>query len=288
MVKVSNAKFILNIAKLTRRIRFRGLERLLRLIYNPDKRKDDYLSFLAPYDENSVIFLDTRSYQDWNILFQGYYERGIVSLLKRLIRQGDCVIEVGANIGSHTIIISRRVGTQGTVLAFEPHPKVIEKLTLNLKANRIQNVRIFKCALSDSSQKFTSFYTSEGNFATEEMNSSLFPDDRLSLQIQVECKTLDETFLNNGIDRCDLIKIDTEGNEFRVLLGAKQTIDTFRPYILFEYSEINWTKAGSNWSSVKLFFKELNYSLHTISNDGYMLFTDDYLLTDGDVIAIPK
>ncbi|MFP3733211.1 FkbM family methyltransferase, partial [Bacillus sp. SIMBA_006] len=66
------------------------------------------------------------------------------------VRQGDTVVEVGANIGSHTVMLSQAVGDSGVVFAFEPQRHVFQVLCANLVINHCLNVRANQCAIGDT------------------------------------------------------------------------------------------------------------------------------------------
>jgi len=202
------------IARVTRKYSIPGINRLLWLLYNPDKRQKDYLNVVINYDADLLIHIDTRAFQEWIIFFHGYYEKEIVNLLKRILKKDFVVFEIGTNIGSHTLIMSKLVGKEGKVFAIEPYPKVVKKLLKNINLNRIENIKYLQIALSDIREKMALFF-SNNHFATEDMNASLYPDDRLNEQIEVEVKTLDDAFQEESLNRIDLIKIDTEGNEYK-------------------------------------------------------------------------
>jgi len=288
MVVNSNlrSKFLLQVSQFTRKHGFPGINRLLRLFYHPDKRQKDYLDIVMDYDDDLLIQIDTRCFQEWMIFFRGYYETDIVNLLKKILPSNAVAFEVGSNIGSHALIMSRSVGSQGQIFAFEPYPKVFRKLIKNIQTNRISNIHALPHALSDRSDRLTLFF-SEDQFSTEEMNSSLYPDNRLTNQIEVEVKTLDSVFQEQGLNRLDLIKIDTEGSEYKVLQGAQQTIQAHRPYVIFEYGKDNWEKAGYSWSTVESFFSELNYSLYVIGLD-FLVSTNLEFRDDTDILAVPN
>ena len=106
------------IATLTRILPFfPGEERVLRLIYNPDKRQNDYLQAIISYGGDLKIAVDTRSFIEWQIFFKGYYEKHVVNLIKNKLPRGGVFIDVGANVGCHSLIASR---IASKVIAIEP------------------------------------------------------------------------------------------------------------------------------------------------------------------------
>ncbi len=86
--------------------------------------------------------LDPHRYPDGAMLY-GTLELATIRLLQRLVRAGNVVADVGANIGYHTLILSRLVGPSGKVFAFEPNPLSRARLEANLAANNCCNVQVF-------------------------------------------------------------------------------------------------------------------------------------------------
>ena len=134
-----------------------------------------------------------------------------LSLFKDYCRPGDTVVDVGANIGEVSIVLSQRVGTTGQVVAFEPQPRVFQYLLGNLALNRCSNVRARNLALgaapgvarmSDDKQDDMNRITQSG-------------------VIEVTCSTLDAELPSESIA---LLKIDVEGSELNVLKGASDVL----------------------------------------------------------------
>src|SRR5437868_4188080 len=112
-------------------LQLRGTDRALRLLYHPDYRQNDYVERVSPCGD-SLIQIDTRSYIEWATYVYGAYERGAVNLLQRLAHPGSIVLDVGANIGTFTLPLARAVGPAGTIYAFEPHPRLRARLSMNI------------------------------------------------------------------------------------------------------------------------------------------------------------
>lgn len=273
------------LAKVNRKYRLPFSRRFFRFIYPWDKRFNDYFDTVIEYDRNLYICVNSSSYIEWHIFFYGYYEKAIIDLFKRILKKGFYAFDVGANIGCHTLILSSLVGENGKVIAIEPHPKIFERLIKNLSINRITNVKALQCALSDISGNSILYSVAERNPNKGISSLGFLPGNQN--KIQVQCKTLDEIMVEENISKLDIIKIDVEGYEYNVLIGAKNTIKKFRPYILFEYDEIIWNRVSNDFNSVKIFFLELNYSLYVVKN-GYILNIDYALPKEDNILAVPK
>jgi len=153
-------------------------------------------------------------------------------LFQQICHPGDIVVEVGANIGAHTIVLARRVGAQGRVYAYEPQHVVFQTLCANMALNSITNVECIHAAAGTEAGhvKIPDIrYDMEGNFGGVSVDS--FAKGR-----EVAVVTLDDAL---DINRCRLIKIDAEGMEHQILCGAGQTIATHRPTLHVENDRID-------------------------------------------------
>ncbi|MCZ8276876.1 MAG: FkbM family methyltransferase [Acetobacteraceae bacterium] len=146
-------------------------------------------------------------------------------LFSGLIKPGMMVVEVGANIGAHTVHLAKLVGENGGVVAFEPQRVIYQMLCANLALNGIENTDAKCLAVGAEPGEIVVprvDYRSAGNFG----GISLGADDG----DVVEMIALDNLLL----PACHMIKIDVEGMEKSVLDGARQTIARFRPYLYVE------------------------------------------------------
>ena len=148
-------------------------------------------------------------------------------IFEQICKDGDVVIEVGANIGAHTLYLSKLVGN-GYVFAFEPQRLVFQNLCANLALNSISNVYAYQEAISDENG---SILIPECDF-TKNNNFGGINIENTKNGTTVNKQKLDN-FLNK-IDRLKLLKIDVEGMEILVIKGAKELIDKFRPIIYVE------------------------------------------------------
>lgn len=150
--------------------------------------------------------------------------------LQGCCRPGDVVVEVGANIGGHTVTIAQAVGNAGRVLAIEPQPVVFQAMCANLALNCLLNVDALNCGCAESGRVMTIpalDYAREGNFGGLALRApSAAPS------IPVKCEPLDN--LVQRYTRVDLIKVDVEGMEQDVLAGAINAIREFKPVLYVE------------------------------------------------------
>jgi FkbM family methyltransferase len=167
-------------------------------------------------------------------------ESGEQVLMAHIVREGERVFDIGANIGLHTIWLSRLVGPRGLVFAFEPNPKLLRCLHQTVAG--LSNVRLFPFALSDATGK-TEFYLpkdhSLGSLADWTRGRVKEKAERLTC----EQRTVDELVQRQILTVPEFIKCDVEGAELKVFRGARETFNRKpAPIILFESNV--YTSAG--------------------------------------------
>jgi FkbM family methyltransferase len=130
----------------------------------------------------------------------------------------------------------------GSIYAFEPSPSAFESLGQNLAANGVSNVLPIGRALSDRVGTIAfhevPFFTA-GSFTAEE-GAYLASEAVGSTLLEVPCTTLDAFVESSGVERVDVVKIDVEGAELRVLDGAKRTLADHRPTVLMEFNSFGF------------------------------------------------
>ena len=146
-----------------------------------------------------------------------------VQRLCKLVPRGALVIDVGANTGFFSTQFARRVGPNGTVIALEPEPRNFERLSRAL-ARYHHNVVLLRAAASDR--------TGRAHLALNIDNPA---DHRLAEKgIDIEVARLDDIIASRGWPTVSLIKIDVQGSEPQVLMGAAEILRRFRPKLFVE------------------------------------------------------
>jgi FkbM family methyltransferase len=156
----------------------------------------------------------------------GQFSQGELDLFIQFISAGAVVLDIGANIGAHTVPLAQLVGSGGVVVAFEPQPVLHQILSANLVLNNIPNVLTYAMALGNCEGEClipVLDYSAPGNFGGIGM-------DMVEEGEAVPMGKLDDFHL----DRVDFIKLDVEGFESKVLEGAAETIARCRPIMYIE------------------------------------------------------
>jgi FkbM family methyltransferase len=174
------------------------------------------------------------------------------------LREGDMVVDVGANIGSLSIAASYMVGIEGNVIAIEPHPKIHQYLKRNVELNNRNNVQVFNFALGDEVGQ--AYFSSQ---SSDDQNSVSTSEQG----ILVPLTTIDH--LCEHLPYISLLKIDVEGYELAVLRGAKRVLSKTE-CVYFESWEAHLNKYQATTSQVINEFNNLGFEVYKISRNRHL------------------
>jgi FkbM family methyltransferase len=169
------------------------------------------------------------------IYFTGDYDRKVSLLCRRIVKPGDSVLDIGANMGVVTLQLARLVGPTGTVHAFEPNPRMATLITRSATKNRFDNIRLHPTALGSSTGTLE-LHVPRDNAG---QGSFIYHKDVSTCDVvQTPVRRLSDIAREEGISELRFIKIDVEGFENQVLVGAQDILEKVRPdVILFEANE---------------------------------------------------
>lgn len=162
------------------------------------------------------IYLDKKDALSLSVL--GFYEPSVGQAIKKEIKKGMIVVDVGANIGYFTLMMARSVGPTGKVYAFEPDPENFKLLRKNVKTNGFENVFLIKAVVGRKKGKI-SLYINEKSGAEH----SIYNFSKSQKKILVDSWSLDEYFAGGNI-KIDFIKLDIQGAEPEAILGMEKII----------------------------------------------------------------
>jgi FkbM family methyltransferase len=207
---------------------------------------------------------------DFSIYLLGAFEPGTQATLKRLVKPGDVVLDIGANIGAHTMGIAQSVGPQGRVFAFEPADFAYEKLCRNLALNPALAVRTFPqqtllaASATDRSepQIYASWPLQNSAVVHPKHRGQLVSTARASVD------TLDSFVARNQLECLDLIKMDVDGHELPVLQGGGETLGRFRPTLVMEMSPYIHAEHKHSFAEFVALLKSFSYSLRDADSGG--------------------
>jgi len=161
-----------------------------------------------------------------------------LTVVKYLVKPGDTVVDVGANVGWYTNYLSRLVGDRGKVISLEPMPETFALLSYVVKAHGLANVKLHNVGASEfdgSAVMEVPQYASGGaNYYMAHIINSSEQTSTMD-QYEVQLRSLD-SILGEVLHRVDFIKCDVEGHELQLIMGAQQTIMARRAAWLIEVS----------------------------------------------------
>lgn len=193
-----------------------------------------------------------------------------------LVREGDVVIDIGANLGYYTRTLSRLVGPQGKVYAVEPVPPIFE--VLNANTRRCHNVELMNIALGEQNATITmanDTVAAQGYFGTGQNFVEQGQSDS-SIKFTAIMQRGSELFM--PLQRLDLIKCDIEGYEGVVLREMLPIIERLRPIVLLE-------TGGETRSEMVGLFKGLQYEAFTLRKGEEVPLSE---MSGKDIIFRPK
>jgi len=175
---------------------------------------------------------DLSSYIEWQLWAFGSYEEHFAELFRCLVRPDDRCVDVGANVGVHTVRLAKLVGSGGEVIALEPDEEVAHRAHRNIMLNQLTNVHLIGAAASDEAGEKVQLYRPDAG-DTNRARASLLRHSYLTGGVStVPVVTIDEVCPGPVA----LIKIDVEGHEAAVVRGAAAKIDRYSPAVIFEYA----------------------------------------------------
>ena len=209
-------------------------------------------------------------------------------VMKRIIRGGDVVYDIGANFGIFSLLMSDLVGANGRVLAFEPNPEILKNLELTL--SKKTNVKLFPVALSDQEGEATLFVPEDLTMASL---GNWTAEAKFGGEIhQTTCQmiTLDNLVKTENLPLPAFVKCDVEGAELSVLRGGRSVFDRAdAPLFMFEVNK-DAAKGLKNDQVISEFLDALpqpRYKYFEIMKNGDLRSTDSSNFDWTNVLAVP-
>ena len=197
-------------------------------------------------------------------VYLGRYEPSTSDALARLIKPGTTVLDIGANIGAHTLQMARLTGANGRVFAFEPTTFAFRKLERNLSLNPgfPERVTAIQCFVgpANSNKAPTKIYSSwplkgGSDFHQKHLGQPM-PTDGLPT------RSLDELLAEFGSSPVSLVKLDVDGYECDVLAGAQQMLKRDRPIFVMEIAPYVLEEQGKSLHDLLGYFIPLGYRFY--------------------------
>lgn len=256
--------FIYNCAHKINRFSFKVINYIDRS--NDKINNEKWLNIFKGFDK--IIFqiaeIKLNLYKD-SILSQFIYEgfeKEEIDFMLRTLNQNDFFIDIGSNIGLFSLIASKKVGSKGKVICFEPSQEIYGRLIENIELNEFKNIEARNIGLSDKEGELKFYFSDQGFDAW----NSFAPDSRLKKSINVNASTLDKQLDYIDKSKIKMVKIDVEGWEKFVIKGGCSFFANYSPIVMVEFTEENTFNAGYSVHDIFIELESLGYEWFRIEN----------------------
>ena len=210
------------------------------------------------------LYIDTRDALVGAPIALGTYEPHLIAALRRTVRPGDTVLDIGATIGLFSMLCGEIVGPRGRVHAFEPRADNVAMLQLSLRENGLDNVLVHEVAVADHDRSlaYKPIESTSPTLMVEESSAA-----RDGGFVPVRTVAIDDVLAE--VTRVDVVKIDIDGYELGAIRGMRQLLGRCRPIVFFEYCPECLRSTGRHRAEDLLEeFRMHGYSLHILRPDG--------------------
>ena len=210
---------------------------------------DEFSYFLRNEDSNSKMLLSDNG-----------YEPHLIKIFKKLINPNEEIIDLGANIGIHTLFFSKLVGDKGRVVSIEPQKEIFYQLCTNLLLNNIKNVDALNYACTNEQNLYYEMeeidWSNSGNSKIQKKHKNRIKSN------YIRSIRLDDLDISPS-----LIKIDVQGSELNVLKGGFNLINKCRPIIIIEIEEHHLQEFNTSSKELLNELLSMDYVVYRIMNE---------------------
>lgn len=217
-------------------------------------------------------FLYKNAFPVYNFMYPLFKKKQDIkelNLIRSLVKPGNTVLDIGANIGFYTTVFSELVGANGKVFAFEPEPVNFKYLQQNCKI--LNNASLNNKAVSDTTGTLKIYLSKMLN-----VDHRTYKIDEYSEIKEIDAVTVDDYLMYNGTPKIDFIKMDIQGFEMSALKGMLQTLKN-NPgvQLISELWPYGLRKAGSSAVEMVELLHALGFKIYLISSTPTQLITSE-------------
>jgi FkbM family methyltransferase len=217
------------------------------------------------FSRRGIVYeLDLSEGIDLAIYLGGMFERRTAIALGKLTEPASLVLDIGANIGAHTLTLAKLVGPEGRVMAFEPTDFAFRKLRRNLDLNPglASRVETHHCFLTDhdGAQVPDAIYSSWPLATGDDLHAKHL--GREMQTVEAQARSLDSVLGERADRRVQLVKLDVDGYECDVLRGATTMLRDMRPVFVMELSPYVLEERGASLDELLSYFIPNNYRFY--------------------------
>ncbi|MCF8424137.1 MAG: FkbM family methyltransferase [Bacteroidia bacterium] len=194
-----------------------------------------------------------------------------ISLMKKYIKAGDTVLDIGANIGFYAEILSGIVGENGKVYCFEPDTTNFKHL--QNRCEKLTNVKINNKAVSEKTEVIKIYTSKQLN-----VDHRTYKPDEYDQEIDIHAIAVDE-YLQSSTSEINFIKMDIQGFEMSAVKGMTKTLQSPNLKMLSEFWPYGMRKAGTSVLDYFYFLKQYNFYIYLIENNQLIELTEEKVKT---------
>lgn len=203
---------------------------------------------------------------------------GEFGFIIRELKQGDNVIDIGANVGLMTLLLVKVVGPMGSVVSFEPAPISFALLKLNTLINGLKNVTLINKAVSSTSGIENLYICPTGESDNQVSVIDLDWKNEIRIGIPIETVSLDDYFMSGNNLKIDFIKIDTQGGEYKALQGMRNLLIRNRDIrLIIEYAPYLPLWKEIEPQNILDFIRALGFKIYDLGSGNPEPVSDQYL-----------
>jgi FkbM family methyltransferase len=228
--------------------------------------------FVRHHDGNKMVIPNLLDPIGMSLWMDGMYEPETLQFLRGQITPDSVFVDVGANIGAFSIPLA---GCAKRVIAIEPSPQVLPYLRRNVTLNHLSNVEVVACAVSAPDRDFVPLYIPpESHFGM----ASSAPQFNVE-PVTTLARSLDSILREQAVRHVSVMKVDTEGYEAHVFLGAEELLSSpSPPVVIFEFCD---------WAEERAFPGRKGWAQHLLMSSGYSLWTMPSYVQNGASLKEP-
>lgn len=220
-------------------------------------------------------------------LMHGEFEATETQFVQKLLRAGMTALDVGAHHGLYTLLLSRKVGRSGKVIAFEPSPRECRRLERHLRFNRCSNVHLERCAVGSEPGEADLFLVDGFQDWCNSLRPPALSDATHTVPVRV--RRIDDVLAEQRVSKVDFIKLDVEGGELAALEGTTRLLyGESRPAILAEVQDVRTLPWGYAAREIIQYLVRMDYRWFAIAAKGALLpISCDQESYDANLVALP-
>lgn len=252
-----------------------------RMVPNNYQYKEGSIRQFKTFD-NVVLEADISDYVGHH-LYYGFQDLGHEALF-RLVNKGNIILDIGTNLGATLLHFAALTGNKGFVYGFEPDPINYNNCLNNIALNGFTNIDVSQIGLGNKAGSFNLVVDIESNRGGNRISDAETSKNKTVITVE----RLDDWAEKKAVHAVNLIKIDVEGFEYKVLKGGENLVKKTMPTLFIELDDNNLKNVGDSAQDLIKLLEGWGYSVKNSLNNEYVFSTNDFEDCHYDIIAEPK